>query len=492
MANDDLLLDSRTQYTTSASPAGQATASKRPANATAIPLYIKQNLKLKINTKTNPDGKDAIEWQCPNISKSQDLECGCDYPHTLRCSGNIHGLELLATGLRASPYTVSLLDCTLNNVTFLSDAKIFEGISLHGLVISSGEIKRVHRLAFVGIKAGLEALGLPNNKLTAVPWSAIAPLTTLDRLDLSNNQIKAVVSADFLTITQLTYLEMSDNRITTISPRSFANLHNLQYLKLKGNRIGDFPSSLQSIGFCKNLKDLDLRSNSIRGPLTNALLPKLPALQTLNMDKNLLTSVQNGALEKFTQLRTLSMRHNQIDVLQDHAFRGLGMLQVLDLAHNGIVAMSGASLQHLPKLEILDLTHNFLRALTADMIAPLPGINELRLDGNDITLIAESALHKVNHIHSLSLHDNPLSCDCMLRPFAIWMRNSSTQDVVGATCATPPQLEGAPILDLPIEALTCDSSDNSDFDSVAMDQVEIVQNKTNLSDIKDVSDQVSV
>jgi len=68
--------------------------------------------------------------------------------------------QTIAEGLRSSPYTVSLLDCTLKNVSFLSNARIFENVSLHGLVISSGEIKRVHRLAFLGIKTPLQALGL--------------------------------------------------------------------------------------------------------------------------------------------------------------------------------------------------------------------------------------------------------------------------------------------------------------------------------------------
>lgn len=56
-------------------------------------------------------------------------------------------------------FSVSLLDCTLKNVTFLSDTRVFENVSLHGLVISSGEIKRVHRSIFVGLKKPLQALG---------------------------------------------------------------------------------------------------------------------------------------------------------------------------------------------------------------------------------------------------------------------------------------------------------------------------------------------
>lgn len=141
----------------------------------------------------------TVDWMCPIMTEnSQYLECGCDLPHTLRCSGDIHGLEQIADGLRHSNYSVSLLDCTLKNVTFLSDARIFENVSLHGLVISSGEIKRVHRLAFLGMKTPLQALGLPNNALTDVPYQSLSPLTSLDRLDLSNNRIKYLGAADFL------------------------------------------------------------------------------------------------------------------------------------------------------------------------------------------------------------------------------------------------------------------------------------------------------
>lgn len=130
-------------------------------NASSNKLYNKANSR-KRKMENNFDVIDAgvIDWKCPDVSKnSRYLECGCDMPHTLRCSGDIHGLEQLARGLRASKYSVSLLDCTLRNVTFLSDTRIFENVSLNGLVISSGEIKRVHRLAFLGMKTSLKTLG---------------------------------------------------------------------------------------------------------------------------------------------------------------------------------------------------------------------------------------------------------------------------------------------------------------------------------------------
>jgi hypothetical protein len=137
-------------------------------------------------------------WKCPNITDNRSLECGCDVPLTLRCSGDVHGLALIAEGLRKSDSNVSILDCTLKNVTVLNEARIFDGVSLSGLFISSGEIKRVHRLAFSGLKTPLQILGLPNNALNSVPSTSFQQLTSLDRLDLSNNEIKFLSPTDFL------------------------------------------------------------------------------------------------------------------------------------------------------------------------------------------------------------------------------------------------------------------------------------------------------
>ena len=156
-------------------------------------MLLRKSLDVS-QTKAATDGT----WTCPNITDQRTLECGCDIPLTLRCSGDVHGLALIAEGLRNSNSSVSLLDCTLKNVTVLSEAKIFENVSLHGLFISSGEIKRVHRLAFVGLKTPLQILGLPNNALTSVPSNSLSQLKLLDRLDLSNNRIKELLSTDFM------------------------------------------------------------------------------------------------------------------------------------------------------------------------------------------------------------------------------------------------------------------------------------------------------
>ncbi|XP_055538269.1 uncharacterized protein LOC129725896 isoform X1 [Wyeomyia smithii] len=438
---------------------------------------------------------DMGNWQCPNISQNANLECGCDLPHTLRCRGDLHGLELIAEGLRASRYSVSLLDCTLKNVTVLSDANIFENISLQGLVISSGEIKRVHRMAFAGIKSSLQALGLPNNALVGVPMQSLAAIFHLDRLDLSNNKIKSLQNTDFLSLSKLSYLELGENQISYIAPKSFMPLRNLIHLKLNGNRLGEAPESIKALEPCLNLRELDLRSNTIRGPLKNTTLPVIKGLEVLNLDKNSITSIQNGALEGLAYLQMLSLRHNQIDVLQDHAFSGLASLQVLDLGHNGIVAISGSSLKHLPRLIVLDLTHNFLRALTSDIVSPLPSLKELRLDGNDISIIAQNALFNASSLHSLSLENNPLTCDCTMRPFVEWLSTAriASQDVLGAVCATPPHLEGASLLQVTVDAMKCNINGKDKIDQSTFQTIEVMLKlKNNQSFIRDISGDVQL
>ncbi|XP_070134020.1 uncharacterized protein Lrt isoform X2 [Drosophila bipectinata] len=424
-----------------------------------------------------PVDDGLTEWKCPNITgtRNAEIECGCDLPHTLRCNIDLHGLLILAERLRTSPYSISLLDCSLRNVSFLSDAKIFDGVSLHGLVISSGEIKRVHKSAFLGIHGPLQALGLPGNALMSVPWNALSTLGSLERLDLANNKIKALGTADFVGLGNLVYLELSNNQISSISQRTFVNLRKLEVLKLGGNRLGDYPQSLRSLSQCLSLRQLDLTANNLNAPLSDQTLPGMRNLESLNLNRNLIKSIQNKALANFSRLINLSLRHNQIDVLQDHAFYGLGALDSLDLSYNGIVAISSASLQHLTRLTVLDLTHNFLRALTSDLIAPLPSLRELRLAGNDISIVARNAMDGARELQSLQMQENPLSCDCSIRPFAEWLQESQLHSALSASCVTPPRLEGAPLLQVPVETLSCD------MDNVEKDNANIMQHLETLA-----------
>lgn len=95
---------------------------------------------------------------------------------------------------------ISLLDLTVSGITTLP-ANFLEDVSIHGLTLSSGELRRVNEGAFTSLRQPLQALGLPNNKLDTVPTAALAKLVGLERLDLSHNTIKILEATSFQVLT---------------------------------------------------------------------------------------------------------------------------------------------------------------------------------------------------------------------------------------------------------------------------------------------------
>ncbi|CAK1547729.1 unnamed protein product [Leptosia nina] len=393
----------------------------------------------------------ASEWRCPELSARPSAECSCDLPHTLRCAGDHTALQIIGRHLREKRVrnkntAVSLLDCALRGVTSLPAASVTElaGVGLHGLVISSGDIKRVQQGAFTSVANTLLALGLPNNQLPSVPIEALYNLWYLDRLDLSNNKIHALDGNSFKGLQNLTYLDISDNQLTSISPEAFRPLVKLSVLRLRGNLLK--VAALSSLKGARSLKELDVSSNALEGPLGPTTLPTLWVLKTLHLSDNTFASIRRGALSGLANLTHLNLHNNQIDVLEDYAFRHLVNLSHLDLSHNEIVSVSGASLAQLSNLEHLDLSHNFLRSLSAEPLKSLYQLSELLLHDNDISIIEDGALGMHTNLSRFTIEDNPLNCDCLMAGFARWLReakNVSQSDKSAVVCATPPHLEGA-------------------------------------------------
>ncbi|XP_030757061.1 leucine-rich repeats and immunoglobulin-like domains protein 1 [Sitophilus oryzae] len=395
------------------------------------------------------------EWRCPEISRQPVVECSCDMPHTLRCTGDKTAMTIIGQMLRSNPNaSISLLDCTVQNVSVIY-GPLLQGISLHGLVISSGEIGDVDASAFKGLASPLQALGLPNNQLYTVPIKALESLPELDRLDLSGNKLKMLDGQSFKGLRNLSFIDVSNNLITKISPNAFDSLPQLKILRLRGNKIT--LAGITKLNSQSTIEDLDLSENTLVGPLGPKTFPKMESLKDLQLSHNSLSSIKMGALQGLTNLTSLRLQHNLIDVIEDHAFIHLTALVNLDLAHNRIVAVSGASLAHLNQLTDLDLRHNFLRALTADLIQPLKSLKVLKLDENDISIVASDALKPNSIFKHLTLLENPLNCDCSLIEFSNWLINTTlpTEDKATAICTTPPSLENGLLIEVPPDALLC-------------------------------------
>ena len=85
-------------------------------------------------------------------------------------------------------------------------ARFLEDVALHGFVVSTGELRRVHENAFIGLVTPLQALGLPNNLLDSVPTAALSHLIGLERLDLSQNKLKTLEAESFKVKFQIFFL----------------------------------------------------------------------------------------------------------------------------------------------------------------------------------------------------------------------------------------------------------------------------------------------
>lgn len=441
-------------------------AAPPPDDGHTKPTTLRPSILTTTATKTIISSIEPSNWLCPAIVEQPVVECSCDMPHTLRCTGDKGAMDIISVRLRNLSTSISLLDCTVQNVSILA-TPLLQGVALHGLVFSSGELKQIYPSAFEGLTAPLQALGLPNNKLAQVPTAALQHLVELDRLDLSSNVMKSLETDSFKSLQNLSFIDLSDNIISKIAPTTFTNLPQLRILRLRGNHI-----TIQTIAKLrpfKTVEDLDLSGNAFVGPLDPYSFPKMESLKDLQLSHNSLSSIKMGALAGLIKISILSLHHNQIDVLEDNAFSYLRSLTTLDLSHNRIVAVSGGSLAGLSNLVNLDLRHNFLRALTADLILPLQKLGDLRLDDNDLSIVSSDALRNNTILKRLTLSENPLNCDCTITEFALWLTNSglSKEDKASAVCTTPPSLENGLLIEVQTKDLQCGDEDDIELMSLS-------------------------
>jgi len=58
---------------------------------------ILKNLSHASSPSLSPSPSSDTVWECPNITKA-GVECSCDFPHTLRCTGDRTALQVITAG----------------------------------------------------------------------------------------------------------------------------------------------------------------------------------------------------------------------------------------------------------------------------------------------------------------------------------------------------------------------------------------------------------
>ena len=304
----------------------------------------------------------------------------------------------------------------------------FQGIKVKHLTLKNLGIQEVEANAFRSLWQ-LYYLDMSSNNLKTVPLAALKILPNLKRLILSGNYIKTLTPRNFEGLV-LETLHFERNYLSVVSPSAFSGVHrSISHLYMSYNSIR-FASAFTNL---ENLTTLDLDNNVIssieRGDflgmerlqylrlysnkiasIDNTTLKSLRNLKYLTLNQNFLnnTLLTSGALRHLSSLRDLQLHGNKITGIAAGSFRNLGNLTKLVLSNNQIAQMGDQGFSDLTSLQTLVLSGNQLRHTPGNAFHGLKNLQFLYLDGNQIESVCEKTFTFLVLLKRLQLHGNQL------------------------------------------------------------------------------------
>eukprot|EP00095_Tigriopus_kingsejongensis_P004630 maker-scaffold291_size219542-snap-gene-0.13 protein:Tk04630 transcript:maker-scaffold291_size219542-snap-gene-0.13-mRNA-1 annotation:"hypothetical protein DAPPUDRAFT_103849" len=222
---------------------------------------------------------------------------------------------------------------------------------------------------------GIQVLIFTGNNIPTLAWNVLGVWDKhedLSIVDMSNNKIQEIPGKAFHKVGRVKRLLLNHNNLSVSGrhyhERFLSNFVNLEELHL----TNAFTETIDSKWYLKSLKQILVSSN-------------------------------------FTKLRTLHLEQNEIwSIEDDDMFCSMPSLSNLHLADNQLQDID-FSLDCLEQLTYLDLQYNKIRRLSERTLKKLD--DALKSDGDD------RAVH---------LKGNPFHCDCYLKNFQNWLRNTRT------------------------------------------------------------------
>ncbi|XP_041772319.1 peroxidasin isoform X2 [Anopheles merus] len=186
-------------------------------------------------------------------------------------------------------------------------------------------------------------------------------------------------------------------------------------------------------------------------------VPEMPPdTSIIDLRYNHIREVPTGAFDGLQHLHTIFLNENQLTKIHSGAFRDLPSLKYLYLNRNRIGTIAADAFISLSRLHSMYLHFNNLSRLEPQTFSNMASLERLYLHGNQIKTIPEGSFVRLPSLRRLRLDDNALECDCSLLWFVRTMQQPNRKSLVaGATCATPPALEGQPISSITEEDFHC-------------------------------------
>ena len=309
----------------------------------------------------------------------------------------------------------------------------------------------------------LTAIDLSHNSLLSLSDKPVAwNLTHLTSLNLQANRLHSLTPATFKGLGGLRQLNLANNNISLIESSTFEGLDKLEVLNLRKNYLG----SLESKWFktLTSLQELDIGDNNINS-LGNHAFSSLSSLNKLSVDKNSITAIDKTAFVGLHQLNMLNLASNKLSNVIGKAFSVLDHLDILTLNDNPVghlnskflsncqmkeLCLSNMSnlqwiekeaLYNLPNLVKLELHSNpMLSYVHPEAVIKAPQLETIHLHNNNLLSLPEALVDSLPKLHSISLYDNPLRCDCNIKWLADVIKNSSASVNTTTMLEKPNQL----------------------------------------------------
>lgn len=323
--------------------------------------------------------------------------------------------DLLLTRLPSPlPVTTHTLRLQSNLLSELDAAALHGLPNLTDLDISQNRFSHVRAVTQNSSFPALLSLHLEENHLSHLPDASFSSLPTLQELFLNHNNLHSIAAGAFVGLDSLLRLHINNNRLSTVDPRWFKALPRLEVLMLGGNPVEVLPE--QGFSTLKSLRSLVLGGMGLRS-LAEKALEGLGSLESLSFYENLLTTVPSQALRTVPGLKFLDLNKNRIKLIKTGDFQDMIHLKELGLNNmEELVSIERAALDNLPELTKLEITNNpRLSYIHPEAFLQLSRLESLMLNSNSLIALHRRTMLSLPSLQEVSLHSNPLRCDCLFR-----------------------------------------------------------------------------
>ncbi|GIY30912.1 hypothetical protein CDAR_529841 [Caerostris darwini] len=263
-----------------------------------------------------------------------------------------------------------------------------------------------------------------------------------------------VVCADFNTSNHLTraFRILRDYRVHTVLLHALyinETLPNDLFDGLQINEIKVEKSKLRFpqpafTGLDSSLYVLNVAEKSLIKSQERFALAKLSKLHELYVQSNKLEKVEDKWLnEKVPNVETLVLDSNDISELEEHAFANLASLKKISLSDNRIKIVKRSMFPDpAPYLIRIDLSFNEIHSLPENFFTNMETLRDIVLSGNELkTLPMNTWIGVWRKLSTVLLFDNPLDCDEKIE----WMKKYPKPYNLDGNCVLPKSMSGRSI-----------------------------------------------